>query len=136
MPELPEVENIIRQIRLDLADSTILEARVLRPSVIRNTEGSFFERIFCNNRITVCRRRGKYMLFELASNHMLVVHLGMTGQLLVVPVEEERVKHTHVIWRLDSHRELRFSDARRFGGIHLLDHCDETIIPGLGAMGP
>ena len=62
-------------------------------------------------------RRGKYLLLELDSGDELMVHLGMTGHLLVCDADAPVAKHTHIRASLDDGNELRFDDARRFGRV-------------------
>src|SRR5262249_28614973 len=71
-------------------------------------------------RVARVERRGKWILVELESEKILVVHLGMTGQLTVVPAASPVADHTHLIFALDDgERELRFRDIRRFGSVTL-----------------
>lgn len=80
------------------------------------------------------RRRGKYLLLDTDKLHSLLVHLGMTGRLLIVPAGTPRAKHTHLIVQLSDHSELRFIDARRFGFIDVVDLNAESA--ALSALGP
>jgi formamidopyrimidine-DNA glycosylase len=136
MPELPEVENIRRELDSVLRGKRIAFAEVARTSVVKNTDAGYFEQVMRSNVIDRFDRRGKYLLGRLASGHTLVVHLGMTGQLYLSDAAEVRKKHTHVIWVLADGEEMRFTDVRRFGGIHLLDTDDVSGISGLHTMGP
>ncbi len=136
MPELPEVENIRRELDGSLRNKEILDCKVLRASVIKNTDASYFEQVMQNNVIEGFARRGKYLLGSLSTGHMLIVHLGMTGQLYLSNEGTAMKKHTHVIWKLSGGEEMRFTDVRRFGGIHLLDNHDISCLPGLRKMGP
>lgn len=136
MPELPEVENIRRELDNVLKGKKIAFAEVVRASVVKNTDAGYFEQAMRSNVIERFDRRGKYLLGRLASGHTLVVHLGMTGQLYLNDASEVRKKHTHVIWTLMDGEEMRFTDVRRFGGIHLLDNDDVSVISGLRTMGP
>lgn len=136
MPELPEVENIRRELDTSLKGKEILFCEVVRGSVIKNTDAAYFEQVMQDNRIEGFGRRGKYLLGRLSSGHTLVVHLGMTGQLYFSDRTEARKKHTHVVWTLEGEEEMRFTDVRRFGGIHLLDTEDTSSISGLKTMGP
>lgn len=136
MPELPEVESIRRELDRSLSGKKIALAEVLRASVVKNTEAGYFEQVMRSNAIERFDRRGKYLLGRLESGHTLVVHLGMTGQLYLSDASEVRKKHTHVIWALAGGEEMRFTDVRRFGGIHLLDTEDVSSISALRTMGP
>lgn len=136
MPELPEVENIRRELDASLKNKVVLDCTVLRASVIKNTEASYFKQVMRNNTFEGFSRRGKYLLGSLSTGHMLVVHLGMTGQLYLSDKDTPIKKHTHVIWKLSDGEEFRFTDVRRFGGIHLLDNGDLSCLSGLKKMGP
>jgi formamidopyrimidine-DNA glycosylase len=118
MPELPEVETIRRQLAPQLGGRTIeraeiLDARWTRPDppgpVARELSGTRVERI---------ARAGKYLIWELAGDRYLLVHLRMTGNLLWNP-EPEPV-HTRARFELDSGDRVVYVDPRRFGTGHLL----------------
>jgi formamidopyrimidine-DNA glycosylase len=119
MPELPEVETIARglakRVRGDVVESVWIGKRrqplKSRPAeIVRVLEGA---------RIQEVRRVGKHIVFDLeregASVDQWIVHLGMTGRVLVTGAADDVVKHTHAIVRLRSGRELRYVDPRMFG---------------------
>jgi formamidopyrimidine-DNA glycosylase len=82
------------------------------------------------------RRRGKYLLVDLDDGAVLVIHLRMSGQLLVVEPSEETVVHTHVRLGLSNGRELRFVDPRTFGELFVTDNLDDRRVPKvLSALG-
>ncbi len=136
MPELPEVESIRRQLSATVVERPIRGVSIFRSSMIMNTEAVYFQEIFRENEFRSFDRRGKYLLGYLKTNHLLVVHLGMTGQLYNACEEEPKKNHTHIIWQFSDAMELRYRDVRRFGKVYLLDHTDYTVIPGLSRMGP
>ena len=78
-------------------------------------------------------RRAKYILLPLESG-TLIVHLGMSGHLSVVPVEAAPAKHDHVDFELDDDRTVRLTDPRRFGSVHWQPHPveDHWLLDGLG----
>jgi formamidopyrimidine-DNA glycosylase len=114
MPELPEVETVVRDLRPLLAGRSVrtLELgphqlrRPWKPEWTPRMGGAAFETI---------RRRGKWIVAELGTRGGLLIHLGMTGQLTVAPAEESRSDHTHFVFLLNDASELRFRDIRRFG---------------------
>ena len=116
MPELPEVETIVRDLRpllvgRRLTSVTRVGSLELRRPWLEDWHGGLVE---C--RILEARRRGKWILLGLDSGGHLVVHLGMTGRLLVVAEDAPQEPHTHLVFDLDDPgRQLRFSDIRRFG---------------------
>ncbi len=128
MPELPEVETIARglakRVTGDVIESVWIGGRsqpLKSPAqdIVRTLEGA---------RIAAVRRVGKHIVFDLEwvvrgrvrARHQWIVHLGMTGRMLVSPPEQELAKHTHAIARLASGRELRFVDPRMFGKLSVL----------------
>ncbi|MGD0833744.1 MAG: bifunctional DNA-formamidopyrimidine glycosylase/DNA-(apurinic or apyrimidinic site) lyase [Candidatus Dormibacteria bacterium] len=119
MPELPEVETIVRDLRGELAGRRFVSAWVRRPGVLRFPDDGAFTRALPGRRVVAVERRGKYILCRLDGDDSLVVHLGMTGHLRVVDSGAVLVPHTHLRAALDDGRELRFDDARRFGRVLL-----------------
>src|ERR1044071_4414777 len=81
------------------------------------------------------RRHGKYLLLDTDSPYTLLIHLGMTGRVLITPAAQSRAKHTHLVLDLGG-RELRFVDARRFGQIDVVDRAHEREHPALAILGP
>ncbi len=116
MPELPEVETIVRDLRpllvgRRLSSVTRVGSLELRRPWLEDWHGSLVERC-----ILEAHRRGKWILLRLDSGAHLVVHLGMTGRLTVKPAGDPLEPHTHLVFDLDEPgRQLRFSDIRRFG---------------------
>lgn len=121
MPELPEVETIVRGL------APIIEGRrvesvwwsgkalhLARPIDLKGLRAVAIART-----VTGVRRRGKYIIVEVdrARDEGVVIHLGMTGRLRVQPAGTARAPHTHVIFGLAGGDELRFVDARRFGWV-------------------
>ena len=144
MPELPEVETIAR----DLA-ATIVGARVekiwgsgLGLRLARAVDLAGIRRLALSRSIVAVRRRAKYLLIEFdqaADNDPplrpgVLIHLGMSGRLLVEPAVKTRPPHTHVAFTFSDGRELRFRDPRRFGWIAPGAPVDAR--PELAALGP
>lgn len=114
MPELPEVETVVRAIRPYLTGKAILDIQTYISRL--RTPLSFTNRsVFCNQKIRAVRRRAKYILLELANNQVVVFHLGMTGSLRLEPPHKSRMKHDHLQITLNNGQSLRFNDPRRFG---------------------
>lgn len=120
MPELPEVETIVTSLRPRLCGRSIVSLEVGdRP--LRRRWHPGWTRLLPRSRIVQIHRRGKWIVVELSRDRCLLIHLGMTGQLCVVPAKQPREPHTHVVFRLKPGREeLRFRDVRRFGSVTLL----------------
>jgi formamidopyrimidine-DNA glycosylase len=119
MPELPEVETVVRDLRPHLVGRSILSVRVGRKR-LRRPWSAAWGPLLVGRRVERIDRRGKWIVADLDSGVHLVIHLGMTGQLRVMPVEQPRAPHTHLVMRLDGPaEELRFRDIRRFGSASL-----------------
>jgi formamidopyrimidine-DNA glycosylase len=119
MPELPEVETIVADLRPHLAGRTIVRCELNFPSIVRHPEPELFIEAVAGMRIADVRRRGKYILMDLADDVLLVVHLGMTGQLRLVDADAPLEKHTHAVFTMDDGHHLRYRDPRRFGRLLL-----------------
>jgi formamidopyrimidine-DNA glycosylase len=125
MPELPEVETVVREIRPLVVGSRIAAVKVGRRSLRRPWLRQWSKRI-PGRTIRAVRRRGKWIVIDL-DGPQLVMHLGMTGQLTVVPASSRLADHTHLIFTLDSAvQQLRFRDVRRFGSATLFADCQTT----------
>ena len=114
MPELPEVETVVRQIAPLVKNSTIRNARMSRYN-LREKPSPRALATLADKQIFDVTRRGKYILVE-CNGGMLIVHLGMSGH-LKVSTSSRLMKHDHFIARLDNGYYLRYHDPRRFGRI-------------------
>jgi len=136
MPELPEVETIVADLRPHLVGRTIVDCELRFPSIVRHPEPETFIDSITGLRIEAVGRRGKFIFIALGEGRLLVVHLGMTGQLRLVDAATEIPNHTHAIFDLDDGKQLRYRDPRRFGRL-LLGTQDELLISGtLPKLGP
>lgn len=158
MPELPEVETIVRDIRPVIIGKMIsgLVARPKAQASLMNVDVQTFYEHTMGQIVTTVVRKGKYIIMPLDNDAAIVLHLGMTGRILVQDVPEvsfdERFtsdnfvdRHTHFLMELtdpsgeDCDIELLFNDVRLFGNIWLirqLDDIDNIPIPGLASLGP
>jgi formamidopyrimidine-DNA glycosylase len=115
VPELPEVETVVRDLRPLLVGGRLAGVRVSRLALRKKWQPGWKGRLN-GRRVDVIHRRGKWIIIVLDDGGHLVVHLGMTGQLTVVPAGTALAPHTHLVFPLDgSDRQLRFRDIRRFG---------------------
>jgi len=140
MPELPEVETVVRGLRASLPGRTILEVRLGKTDFIDDPVALTED--LPGVRIAGIRRLGKFIWVELQAgvptaspreHFHLVIHLGMTGQLTVRHPGDPVMPHTHGFFALDDGRELRYTDIRRFGRIFLVP---ESHMPGFqGRLG-
>ncbi len=117
MPELPEVETVARDLRGTGTGRRIDRVTVERPDIVRVPDGRMLPALLTGQRFERVERKGKYLLLGLDSGDELMVHLGMTGHLLVCDGDTPVAKHTHIRASLDDGHELRFDDARRFGRV-------------------
>lgn len=137
MPELPEVETIRRDLAARLRGRTILRVRVSRRwREARHTrfhENRNFQRRLRERRVQSIDRRGKYLLV-CCDGEVLIVHLGMSGQLSLQAPSAPQEPHTHAVFALDSGQELRFTDPRMFGRLWVVSASE--VAARLGPLGP
>jgi formamidopyrimidine-DNA glycosylase len=121
MPELPEVEVVRRGLAGHVVDHTITAVRVHHPRAVRRHEAGAADLTarLLDTRITGTGRRGKYLWLTLDSGEALVVHLGMSGQMLLGPVT--KTDHLRIAALLDDGTAMSFVDQRTFGGWMLTD---------------
>lgn len=118
VPELPEVETLRRSLIPRLVGRTITAANLHRRDVLTlpNRGRVLPDHLLVNATVTELRRRGKQMAIVSKDGRVLLVHLGMTGQVRHAETPE-REKHTHATWKLGDGSTLYFRDPRRFGGL-------------------
>ncbi|MDQ6932849.1 MAG: bifunctional DNA-formamidopyrimidine glycosylase/DNA-(apurinic or apyrimidinic site) lyase [Candidatus Eremiobacteraeota bacterium] len=122
MPELPEVETIARGLAHALSGQRIAAVKISLPKVAVASGNRAFARELTGERITGVHRRGKFIVVSLLSGRSLVVHLRMTGRLILGPPGTQVVHpHTHVSLRLGDGSWVRFADARQFGRMRLVE---------------
>jgi len=136
LPELPEVEIIRRQLEKELTGARIAGCEVGLERLVTYPTPLGYRRGLKGRRILGVSRRGKYLLLALDGERELVVHLGMTGSLVLSAPREERPRHTHIVWHLEDGRDLLYVDARTFGETALLRRGDRSPLRGLHSMGP
>src|SRR5689334_13326869 len=134
MPELPEVETVRRGLEAYVVGRDIVDAEFLGDRVVRRhvPGAADLSARVAGNRIVAARRRGKYMWLVLRApdghDQGLLLHLGMSGQLLVQPPDAPDERHLHARFRFaDAESELRFVDQRTFGGVALAELDDDGI---------
>jgi formamidopyrimidine-DNA glycosylase len=118
MPELPEVETVVRDLRPCLVGRRLTALRVSKKA-LRQPWSSRWNRAILGRRVRGITRRGKWIVIEL-DGPWLLAHLGMTGQFVVARADQPRQNHTHLVFTLDDGaHELRFRDVRRFGCVSM-----------------
>lgn len=132
MPELPEVETVVRILRPQLVDRTLSGMRCHWPRHIDRPLLPEFQKRIVGRKIKGVSRRGKFILIALDNGETLIVHLRMSGHLAVVAATLPIDKHSHTIFELDSGQELRFRDTRKFGRVYLVRDVQEVV----GRLGP
>jgi len=133
MPELPEVETVVRDLRAHgLPGSVIRSVTVRWPRTIAELPPDAFCRALAGRTITTVTRRAKFIVLDLDSGNRLLIHLRMTGKLRFAVPGERPGPHDHVSFHLTDGRELIFNDTRKFGRFRLTRPDDDPF----AALGP
>ncbi len=135
MPELPEIETIKGVIEPQIKGLTITNVLVNRPEVIGHPTADEFCKEVAGRVISSMTRRGKFLIINLDNQNKIILHLRMTGCLLVTPPDYQSEKHTHIIMQLSNRMELRFSDTRRFGRFWLIRNDEKDTYSGVEKLG-
>lgn len=158
MPELPEVETVRRTLAPHLIGQRVMEVKIFLPKIVRYLNAEKFNEILTGKSFLEINRRGKYLLCHLSEGWTLVVHLGMSGQLIYFfgdPIEfdlENRsfshrdieselskakfMRHVHVIMQLDKQGFLIYHDIRRFGYLTVCPTVEHLSLKGIRDLGP
>ena len=143
MPELPEVETVRRGLAPVMEGGTIARAEVNRPDLRWPFPERMAERLG-NQKVVALRRRSKYILADLASGETLLIHLGMSGRMLIsgdtqgsfVHDHPAPEKHDHVVLHMADGARITFNDPRRFGAMDLMPTDGAEAHPLLAVLGP
>ncbi len=147
MPELPEVETVRRGLLPAMEGRVIAHAAVNRPDLRWPFPPDMAARL-TGARVTALRRRSKYILADLSTGETLLIHLGMSGRMLISSTTTRETlgewhhphpapeKHDHVILDMDSGTRITFNDARRFGAMDLMPTATADAHPLLASLGP
>ena len=138
MPELPEVETVRRGLEVQVVGRRIDRVEVGRERTVRRTSRHALIDGLTGATITAANRRGKYLLCPLDTGDELMVHLRMSGRLLVADAGTDRPPHTHVVMHLSGvpAQELWFIDPRTFGEMVVFDPANpEAEMPDLARLG-
>lgn len=134
MPELPEVETVMQGLAGPLVGRRLVRVEAapvrLRRALPVNLSGRLVGR-----RVLGLARRAKYILARLDGGETLLIHLGMSGRMVLDPPDPPPA-HTHLLVETDQGRRLAFVDPRRFGSLDLLASADEATYPRLAGLGP
>ncbi|HEY5922972.1 MAG TPA: bifunctional DNA-formamidopyrimidine glycosylase/DNA-(apurinic or apyrimidinic site) lyase [Kofleriaceae bacterium] len=148
MPELPEVETVRRTLAPAVGAKIVAVWDSGMGLHMRRKPPRKQLQKLVGATLTAMRRHGKYLLLDTDTPYTLLIHLGMTGRVLISAKSTPRPKHTHLVVSLAGRsesaplhdrlgdRELRFIDARRFGQIDIVERAREREHAGLGILGP
>ncbi|MBW6516010.1 MAG: DNA-formamidopyrimidine glycosylase [Candidatus Cloacimonetes bacterium] len=121
MPELPEVETIVRELRGSIIGKSIWKVEELRQDTI------FYDQVTptrCLGKIVELDRRGKYIIVKTDKGYVVIIHLRMTGKLILNGQKDPITKHTRAILYFKDHTRILFDDTRTFGTIRIIS-CDK-----------
>lgn len=120
MPELPEVETVVKTLNNLVKGKAIKDVKVYYDKIIDNIEVKQFINKVKNQKINNIFRRGKFIIFQL-DDYYLLSHLRMEGKYFIRNKEDEVLKHEHVSFILDDNTTLRYNDTRKFGRMYLVN---------------
>ncbi|HEV8137221.1 MAG TPA: bifunctional DNA-formamidopyrimidine glycosylase/DNA-(apurinic or apyrimidinic site) lyase [Pyrinomonadaceae bacterium] len=123
MPELPEVEHVVRALRPVVVGRRILAAELNLKRIAPGISRPQFNQQLKNAVVTAVGRRGKYILFELESGALLTTHLRMTGKFVAIATDNNLPPYAHVVFYLDNEKRLVFCDMRQFGRMRLIKNA-------------
>ena len=136
MPELPEVETVMRGLQLRLRGRRIVSAAVNRPDLRWPMPAGLAVRL-TDARVESFRRRAKYILMRLDGGDSVLIHLGMSGRMVIGPLRPNTpMVHEHVVLETDDGWRIGFVDPRRFGSIDLVPTATEDSHRLLAGLGP
>lgn len=136
MPELPEVETVMRGLQARLEGHRIVRAVAHRPDLRWKLPASLQERL-TGAEVVGFRRRGKYILMRLAGGDSVLLHLGMSGRMVLTPgTPNQPTPHEHLVLETDDGWRVGFVDPRRFGSVDLVPTAREDRHKLLAELGP
>ncbi|MDD4601983.1 Formamidopyrimidine-DNA glycosylase [bioreactor metagenome] len=136
MPEMPEVEIIKRSLQDRLVGRTIQQVDIMLPRLIKWPTADRFQAITTGKKITSLTRRGKYLLFGLEDDLVIVVHLRMTGKLLYSSANTQQDRFSRIKFYLDNGDMMQYADSRTLGTLYAMSLDELWRITGLSSMGP
>ena len=135
MPELPEVETVRRSLHTRLVGRRFEAVEVREHRLRRRVDAARLRQGVCGRRVEDLTRRGKYLLIHLEGEQHLLIHLGMSGRLLLVPAGAPLEPHVHVCFDIEGDLQLRFRDPRRFGVVEAMDSSSVKADTRLSQLG-
>ena len=135
MPELPEVETVKRVLEPIVKDCTFVKIEVLRASIVNNTANAFIS-YFEKEKVHYLSRIGKFLIFHLSNNKVLISHLRMEGKYIELLENEENTKYARVVFHLDNNHKLCYDDSRSFGRMIMSDEDSYQKEKEIAKLGP
>lgn len=135
MPELPEVETVKNVLLPIVKGRTVLRVDVLRKSIVNNLEYEFIE-FMSGTKFLDITRRGKFLIFHLSDNKVLISHLRMEGKYYEFPETFDNSKYARVVFHLDNNMKLCYDDSRSFGRMIMSDEASYQDLQPLKQLGP
>jgi len=132
MPELPEVETVKNELAPNIVGRTVRKVNLLWEGIVRKPAAAEFRSRLKGRKITGLGRRGKYLLAGLDNGEWLILHMKMSGSLLVRPATSELPRFTRAVLHLDDGSGIFFCDPRKFGRMWLVGDKDSVV----GELGP
>ena len=132
MPELPEVETVVNQLRPHLTGRRIETVWIGWERIVDRPSVPEFRQQLSGQTFVGAQRRGKFLLFPLLGGDHLLIHLRMTGSLMLHPFDLEWDRHTHAVLTLDNGQRLHYRDVRKFGRLYLVQDPEDVV----GLLGP
>ncbi|MEM7442753.1 MAG: bifunctional DNA-formamidopyrimidine glycosylase/DNA-(apurinic or apyrimidinic site) lyase [Pseudomonadota bacterium] len=135
MPELPEVETVRRGLAAKLTGRRFVEVDQRRPNLRYPLPERLVDRVV-GRTVETIDRRAKYLLLKLDDGMVLVIHLGMSGRMMLAEERSEPGPHDHLIFETDDGTVVTFNDVRRFGMVDLVSSNALEAYPALASLGP
>ncbi len=136
MPELPEVENVVRSLDSIVRNRKIADAELLRQRLAPDTDSHRFSKLLWGASINFVHRRGKHVLFDLSNGRTLITHLRMSGKFLLLSEEALDPKFTHAVFRFSDGSRLVFQDQRHFGLMKIVETAELNETRELKKLAP
>lgn len=136
MPELPEVEIVVRSLNALVKGNKISESILIREKLAPHTSPKQFAKLVSNSTINFTHRRGKHILIDLDNGKTIIVHLRMSGRFMLLPMENENPKFSHAIFLLGNEKKLIFQDQRHFGFMRIVTTNELSEAKELNKLAP
>ncbi len=136
MPELPEVELVVKSLDKIVSERKIIVAELLRERLAPENSPADFAEKLKNAAIMRVHRRGKHILFDLDNSQTLITHLRMSGRFMLLPIERELPKFTHAVFYFEDETRLVFQDQRHFGLMRIVATAELHEVKEIKKLAP